>query len=91
MSWPTLRTIILGPDEEAFDLGVVDVLVIRAPGDAQVVTRAHEEFLGGVLQAALGDAEAQCTFILENAVEQALLPLMPCVFGFSAWIRTPAG
>ena len=49
----------LRPDQDALDLRVVDVGVVGAAGDAQVVAGADEQFLRGFLQAALGDAQAQ--------------------------------
>ena len=56
---PDVARHLLRPDQDALDLRVVDVGVVGAAGDAQVVAGAHEQFLRGFLQAAFGDAEAQ--------------------------------
>ena len=54
---------LLRPDQDALDLRVVDVGVVGAAGDAQVVAGAYEQLLRGFLQAAFGYAEAQALWV----------------------------
>ena len=50
---------LLRADQHAFDLGIVDGREIRAAAGGDVVAGAAEQIDGGVLQAALGNAELQ--------------------------------
>src|SRR5262245_30930556 len=50
---------LLGPDQEALDLGVVDLRVIRARRKLDVVSRLAKELARRLLQAAGGDPQFQ--------------------------------
>ena len=66
---PDVAGHLLRPDQNALDLGVVDVRVVGTARNAQIVARAHEQLLGGFLQAAFGNAKAQLSGFIVHVAE----------------------